>query len=122
MGFKYLKTKPKTNKILETQNLLISFAFIKIICRCIKLKFHIIYCDESFLQNKNNNYYCWRKSDQQIFGELGIRQRLNLLMAINENSIVYYGINNKSTNEDRFFKFTEKMISAIYSKKLFHLI
>lgn len=119
MGFKYLKTKPKTNKILEMKNILISFAFIKVISRCIKLKFHIIYCDESFLQNKNNNYYCWRKKDDQIFGDLGTRQRLNLLMAVNEDSIVYYEINYESTNEDRFFKFTEKLISEINSKNLF---
>lgn len=119
MGFRYLKTHPKTNKILEKKNILLSLAFIKIIARCIKLNFHILYCDESFLQNRNNNYYCWRRAEDNIFGFIGKRERLNLIMAIEENSVVYYEINDESTTEDKFYNFIKKLVHEINSKNLF---
>lgn len=119
LGFKYLKTHPKTNKILQKKNILLSLAFVKIIARCIKLNFHILYCDESFLQNRNNNYYCWRKPEENIFGLIGKRERLNLIMAIDENSVVYYEINSESTTEDKFYNFIQKLICEITSKKLY---
>lgn len=56
MGYSYLKSTIKNSKIIERENTLIAFAFIKIITRCIKLGFKIIYLDESGLISGNNNY------------------------------------------------------------------
>ena len=70
MGYKYLKSTIKTNLILRNQNILISFAFIKIIARCIKFKFSIMYCDESYIQSQNNNMNVWRKPDEDIYEDI----------------------------------------------------
>jgi hypothetical protein len=45
LGYKYMKTTIKTEKILNKDNLLLAFAFIKIIARSISLNFNIIYID-----------------------------------------------------------------------------
>ena len=71
LGYKYMKTTIKTNKILSKDNLLLSFALIKIIARSISFKFNLVYIDETSIQNNNNNYFCWRKDQQNIYGELG---------------------------------------------------
>lgn len=76
LGFRYLKSTIKTNKLLEPKSILNSFAFIKIISRCIKLKYTIIYCDESCLQNNNNNYYFWRYPNEELYGDIGQKKDL----------------------------------------------
>ena len=103
---------------MNKENILISFAFIKIIARCLKLKFNIIYCDETSLQNNNNNYYCWRRSEESFFSNLGPKKRRNLIMAVNDDSVLYYQINDDSTNEERFFLFMQKLEEIILEKKL----
>ena len=117
-GFKYLKTTVKTDKILRKENILISFAFIKIIARCLKQKFNIIYCDETAIQNSTNNYYTWRKSGESFFSNLGPKKRKNLIMAVNDDSVLHYEINDESTNEERFYKFMETLREIILEKKL----
>lgn len=118
LGFKYIKTTIKTDKILEGKNLLLTFAFVKIIARCISQKFNLIYVDESAIQNTNNNFYCWRKSDEDIYAELGPKKRLNLLMAINQDSILHYEFNFETTDEDIFYKFMKNLIEIISKKNL----
>ena len=56
LGFHYVKTSIKTAKINSKENLLFSFCFIKIIIRCIKLGYHILFQDESSIICKNNHY------------------------------------------------------------------
>ena len=46
MGFRYLKSTVKINKILEVKNIINSLAFLKTFIKCLKLNFNIIYLDE----------------------------------------------------------------------------
>ena len=56
-----------------------SFIFLKVIFRCIKFKYSIIYCDESSLKNNNNNYiYCWRLSKENLYENLGPKKKIKL--------------------------------------------
>ena len=71
MGFRYLKSTVKTKKLLGRESIMNSFAFLKVITRCIKLNYTIIYCDESSFQNNNNNYYCWRMLKEDLYDNLG---------------------------------------------------
>ena len=119
LGFRYLKSTIKTNKLLEPKSILNSFAFIKIISRCIKLKYTIIYCDESCLQNNNNNYYFWRYPNEELYGDIGQKKRLNLIMAINDEKVLYYEINKNSTNEESFYAFMEKLNDVIKNEKIY---
>jgi transposase len=119
LGFKYLKTTIKTDKVLEGKNILLTFGFIKIISRCIAQKFNLIYVDETAIQNTNNNYYCWRKSNEEIFNELGPKKRLNLIMGVDKESVIYYEFNYETTNEEIFYKFMQKLIKSISNKNLY---
>ena len=82
MGYSYLKSTVKSNKIIQKENILISFAFLKIMCRCIKLGYKIIYLDESGLMLGNNNYRCIRKKFEQVYFNIANREKRNLLLAI----------------------------------------
>lgn len=119
LGYKYMKTTIKTNKILSKDNILLSFAFIKIIARSISFKFNLVYIDETSIQNNNNNYFCWRKAQQNIYGELGQKKKLNLLMAIDNDSVVYYEFKEESTNEEIFYNFMKNLIFHLKKKKIF---
>lgn len=67
LGYHYLKTVPKKLVINSNTNKLYSFAFIKIIIRCLNMGFRLIYIDESNINNKNNNFRCLRKKNEQIY-------------------------------------------------------
>lgn len=118
LGFRYLKTTVKTNKLLEEDSIINSYAFVKVIARCLKLKLKILYCDESYIQNNNNNYYFWRLPNDEIYREIEPKKRLNLIMAIDEEKIIYYEINENSTNEEVFLHFMEKFYEEIIKKNL----
>ena len=47
--YKYLSTPVKPNLLLYNDYILMTFAFIKIVVRCLKYAFSFIYCYESFL-------------------------------------------------------------------------
>jgi uncharacterized protein with von Willebrand factor type A (vWA) domain len=98
MGYSYLESTVKTNKIIEKENILISFAFIKIICRCIKLGFKVIYLDGSGLMSGNNNYRYIRKKFDQIYFNIANREKRNLVLAIDENQVIYWEITKENTN------------------------
>ena len=109
LGFHYLKTCIKNNKINNKENLLIQFAFIKIIVGCISKGFKIIFCDETGIMNKNNNYHCFRKPDEVIYNNIENNGRLNLIMSIDENQIIYYEINKESTTQNIFLQYMKNL-------------
>ena len=61
LGYRFLKSNPKDNNVNDYDHILMSFTFIKIIVRCVNLGFNVLFCDETGLSNKNNNFYSWRK-------------------------------------------------------------
>lgn len=70
------------------------------------LKFNLVYIDETSIQNNNNNYYCWRNGQQNIYGELG-QKKLNLLMAKEEY-----------TDEGIFYNFMKNLIFQLKKKEI----
>lgn len=117
-GYRYLKTVLKNRKIKETNNRLISFAFIKIIIKSIIKGFKIIYIDESTIKNKNNNFRCFRKPEEQIYFNYEKCDKLNLIMAIDNESVIYYEITEGTTTQDSFYTFMEKLLNKIKEKNL----
>lgn len=67
LGFRYIKTAFKNFKILSNENIITSLCFIKIIERCLKLNFKIIYIDESSILTFNNKGMAWRKQNQEVY-------------------------------------------------------
>lgn len=116
-GYTSRKIVPK-NKIIEPErNGLISFAFLKIVVKCVYLGFKLIYVDESIICNKNNNFRCLVQKDEEILFDYYNIGKLNLLMAINEKEVLYYKLNKETTNEERFLNFMENLLKKLDDKK-----
>ena len=109
LGYTFRKTKVKNNKINNSENILITCTFLKIISRCIYLGYKIIYVDESGFTNKNNNYYTWKKNDEEIYFNYENNKKFSLIMAVDESSVLYYKINDFSTNSSRFLEFMQEL-------------
>ena len=118
LGYHYLKTVPKKNILNSNTNKLYSFVFIKIIIRCIHLGFKLIYIDESNIKNKNNNFRCLRMQNEQIYFNFKKISKFNLIMAIDDSSIIYYELTKETTNKDTFLKFIQKVILKLNEKKV----
>ena len=116
LGFHYLKTIPKNKIIKKKDNLLICFAFIKIVMRCLVLGFDIIFLDESTVINKNNHFRCIRKINEQIYYEYDKLSKANLLMAVNEKGIVHFELKEESTNQNSFLNFMNNFLLKIKEK------
>jgi len=122
LGYKYIKSTIKTDLILNNNSILISFSFIKIIARCIKLGFSIIYCDESYLQTQSNTMKVWKKSDEDIYENLGKKEKTNLILAVNEDGVIHYEINKENTKEDNFLSYMENLLKKIKEKNIKHFV
>lgn len=118
LGYKYLSTTVKNNLLLHNDYLLMTFAFIKIVIRCLKYDFSIIYCDESFLQTKNNNMKKWRKSYEDIYDGTSKKEKINLILSTNENGILYYELNNENTKEQTFLSYLKNLMKIIKEKNI----
>ena len=118
LGYRYLKTKAKTNKINTDKNRIISFAFIKIIVKCLIFGIKLIYVDESILTNKNNNFRFFRKHDEQIYFNFKNFSKLNLIMAIDDINIIHFEINKENTNQDIFLQFMKNLLREIKLKNI----
>ena len=118
LGYHFLKTTPKNNKINLKKNRIISLAFIKIILRALTLGFKFIYLDESNINNKNNNYRCFRKANEQIYFDYKNFKKLNLLMAIDEKSVILYKLIKETTTEKTFLEFLEELLNEIKIRKI----
>lgn len=118
LNLSYLKTAIKTNKINEPNNKLISFCFIKIIMKCLKLNFKLIFVDESCIQCNNSNFKTWRARDETIYFNLGTNKKKNLIAAVDERNLLYYEINDDNTNEKIFLEFCKNLKNKIDENKI----
>ena len=78
--------------------------------------YDILFLDESSILSHNNNFRCWRKSNEQIYLNYDTEKRKNLLLIINKEKVIYYKINRKNTNEETFLEFFQEFLKE--SKKL----
>lgn len=117
LGYCYRKTTVKNGKIKGNENILISYSFIKIISKCIFLGFKIIYVDESTISNKNNNYFCWRKKDEEILFNFNDCKRASIIMAVDENDVIFYQINKENTSSEKFLEFMKELNKKLYNIK-----
>lgn len=116
LKLKYLTTKIKNSKINLANSVLMCHCFIKIISRAIGLGFKILFLDESAILSKNNNFKCWRKSDENIFSNVAKIKRSNLLLIVSKDDVIFYKINRVSTNENSFLDFLKESLLEIQKK------
>ena len=118
MGYKYLKTTIKTDKTLQSNNIMISLSFVKIISRCLKFNFNIIVCDESYIQSCNNNIKLWRKPPEEICHSLSKKEKINLILSVYEEGVLYYELNQPNTKEENFLIYMSNLLKTIKQKGL----
>lgn len=118
LNYRFLKSTIKNSKINNNRNILVSLCFIKIIIKCLKLNYKLIFVDESSIQCNNNNFKTWRKPDQTIYYNIGSTKKKNLIATVDENSIIHYMINDENTNENCFLKFMDELKNKIIEKNI----
>jgi len=90
--------------------------FIKCISKSINNGLKFIFLDESGFQLENNNYFAWRKKNEDLTGGAtkGLKIKLNLILAINDSKIIhYYYLTYEPINQINFLKFLEEMKNKI---------
>ena len=92
-------------------------ALIKIIARCIKENITIIYFVESAIINLNNNLKTYNKPRTNLYSYISTRKKINLIMAIYEDDLIYYQLREKNIDENIFLSFVENMTKKIIEKK-----
>ena len=112
----YLKTSIKKKVTMSRNSIFLCHCFLKIISRAISMGYDILFLDESSILSHNNNFRCWRKSNEQIYLNYDTEKRSNLLLIINKEKVIYYKINRKNTNEETFLEFFQEFLKE--SKKL----
>ena len=67
------------------------------------------------MQMNNNNYYQWRAKDELIFGgaKKKLKNKINLIMAINDGNIAYYYFTTEKINSQIMQKFFEDLLKKI---------
>ena len=115
LKYRFIKTSIKPNKVISERGKIMSFLFYKTILRALFLGMHPIYIDESGFQLFNDKYYRWRKREEDFpYGsDNNILKKSNMILAITDNNILFYQINNENTNKKIFLNFLIKMIEKI---------
>ena len=108
LNYRFLKTSIKNVKINDNNNVIFSFCFIKLIVKCMKLNFKLIFVDESSVQSFNNNYRTWRHKYEDIYYKID-NSKKNLIAAVGESNLIYYEINEQNTNESVFLQFMKNL-------------
>ena len=115
LDYHFIKTTIKNPKLQKNLYKFMAHFFIKGILRCIKLGLKFIFIDESGFQLSNNNYYCWRTYEKEIFGRASIKlkERINLIVAADDKKIIHYKILNKTVKQEDFIEFLEGLNTKI---------
>ena len=116
----FLKTGVKNPKLDTNQYKLMTHIFLKGVIRALKMNLKIIYIDESGFQLKNNNFFTWRKKNEDIKGgtKKEIKDRLNLILAIDDSKVISYKLTKDSIDHHIFIEFLEDMINKLGEKEI----
>ena len=113
LNLRFLKTPIKTSKLINKASIYQSWFFLKVFIRILKLNGNFIYIDESSFYTKNNHYKQWRKKDQDIFHDIRDDGKINLLMAVSSEKIIYFKTTKFNTNNKVFIEFFSEMLSKL---------
>lgn len=106
----FLKTSIKTSKLINKTSIYQSWFFLKVFIKILKLNGNFIYIDESSFYTKNNHYKQWKKKDQDIFHDIRDDDKINLLMAVNNEKIFYFKTTIFNSNNKVFIEIFSEML------------
>ena len=115
LSIKFLKTTIKNPKLEEDNYIFMSFIFLRILFRTLLFQLNIIYVDETGFVLSNDNYYTWRKSDEQIYDgpKTKIKERLNLILAVFNKKVLHKKYVKGSLNANVFKDFLEDLVNLL---------
>ena len=110
---KFRKKTVKSKKLEELVYIKYIFFFLKIFCRAIRFGLKFIFLDESGFFLHNNHFRNWVENKEEIyFYNIG-NKKLNLLLAVSNENIIHYKIQEENTNSYNFNKFMKELIEKI---------
>lgn len=118
MGYRFLKSNPKDNNINNNEHILMSLTLIKIIFRCVNLGFNILFCDETGLSNKNNNFHSWRKKNETIYQKYDKLKRKNLIMTVSKDDNIFHEIYEQTIDSKNFLNYMKNLKKNIRRKRI----
>ena len=98
-----------------------NFIFLKAICRCIRLGLKLVYIDETGFSLNNTNLRMWRKSKEEILKgpKQDSHQKINLIMAIDNQQIIYgQYYNNETVNSEEFLDFLSELLKRLNKNEI----
>ena len=94
-------------------NILNILFFIKALVKALKIGLNPIFVDESWFKTKNNHFYTWRKSNEEIYNFMEDIKKINLLIGVSKDKVINYKIIKEETNSDNFSQFISELINAM---------
>ena len=118
----FRKTSIKNEVLLSKNSIRQVYFVLKILLRCMKLNFEIIFLDESNFSTNNNNFKTWRHENDLIYHKIKKIDKINLLLAVSSNKIINYKMTSENTNSKIFLQFMEELVVKIKpeEKKIFN--
>ena len=118
LKYKYRKTTLKNTKLLENYSIKNSYFFLKIFLRAVSLNIQPIYLDEAGFFTKNSNFYTWRQENEEIFTKIEDRKKINLIMAVSPQKIIYYDLTESNTDNNTFKNFMEGLVNNMQNEEI----
>ena len=105
LKYSYKKTAIKPIDLNKPLYKKMSFVFLKIILRAVKLNFNIIYIDESNFRIKQPNFKTWIKYGDQA--NIGSKKngKINFLLALSAHKVINYKFTKLNTDTKLFKNF-----------------
>ena len=115
LNIRFMKTIVKNPKLEKKEYIFMKHLFIKCISKSINNGLKFIFLDESGFKLENNNYFAWRKKNEDLTGGAtkGLKIKLNLILAINDSKIIHYYLTYDPINQANFPIFLEEMKNKI---------
>ena len=111
LNMHFLKSTVKNPKLRINKYNIMKFFFIKGITRAINQGLKFIYLDETGFQLANNNYYDWRRINEDIYGgaKNNLQKKINFILAVDEKKVIHYKFTTNSINQNIFIDFLKEM-------------
>ena len=61
------------------------------------------------LKNKSNNFYTWKKANEEIFFDYEEFKKFTLILAVDVNNVLHYKINTCTINFESFLEFIKEL-------------
>ena len=113
LKYRFRKTIVKNKALEELKYKIISYIFIKIIIRAMKLNLNFVFIDESKFSLTNNHYKTWTREGESLHYGPRLKNKINIILAVSINKVINYEMTEANTNKNNFEKFLIITISKM---------